>query len=152
MKRGIGGIGVAILIGGCSLKVPEYAVCQQKGSYAPPFVCCKEELSGFGKALSTKLERETIADSFAVSQLWFRLEGETKLLLRWLGIKPPSHFWEKFRQFVTTRSKKVGEWEREGLYYSQFRLSKKELRHFLERELKLDFRKREVAELFEELY
>jgi hypothetical protein len=123
-----------------------------KGEYAPPFVCCKEGLSGFGKALSTKLERETIADSFAVSQLWFQVEGETKLFLRWLGIKPPPKFWENLQQFVTTHSKKVGEWEKGGLYYSQFRLSKKELKHFLQRELKLDFTRGKVSELFEELF
>lgn len=147
-KRVFSRVGIVIatagvwFLTGCGWKIPENSVCKiGEDQYAPLYVCCKNSLSSVGKSLSTQVDKESVADSFAVSELWFKIKAETKLFLDWNKITPPQpeeQFWKELKEFVIGHAKKLGAWENGGKYYSFFHLSKKELKKFFQEKLKLD--------------
>lgn len=126
--RGLIGLalGVMAIMGGCS-RPPDNSVCRVKGEFAPTFVCCGSRLIGVGKVSSTRIDKKALADSIAVSQLWARVKEDTLQFLKLTGLKADDPFWKGLKEKVYKGAIKIGEWERNGVYYSAFQIPKEKV-------------------------
>jgi len=115
---------------GCS-RPPENSLCHLNGNYAPSFVCCGNRLIGVGKVYSRRIDKKSLADSIALSQLWSLIKNRTEHFLKLTGLKPKKGFWIGLRNKVYKNAVKVGVWEREENYYSAFQIAQNRVTSYI---------------------
>jgi len=137
-----------------STKIKEVTKCYVNKTTAPFWICYQSSFIGIGKIYTKKFNRlkQEEAYSFAVSELYLKLQTKTKLFLRKLD-KKNEKIIDNIKDFVVLNAVLEDSWynQKEEMLYVKAIVDKEEFKKFLFNELK-DIDKKTLETAFNETF